>query len=102
MTCGDRGEHTATCRRTGLWPPGPQALAAPPAAARYTGPDSISFKVPYPAWMAHHRRARCRRSALRITDTELALIAALAMIGDSSRPNSGYSAPAATGTPSAL
>jgi hypothetical protein len=92
MTCGDRGEHTATCRRTGLWPPGPQALAAPPAAARYTGPDSISFTVPYPAWMAHHRR----------TDTELALIAALAMIGDSSRPNSGYSAPAATGTPSAL
>ena len=42
------------------------------------------------------------RSALPITDTELKDMAAAAIIGDSSRPNTGYSTPAATGTPSAL
>ena len=33
---------------------------------------------------------RRSRSALVITDTELKLIAVAAMIGDSSRPNTGY------------
>ena len=41
-------------------------------------------------------------SALAITDTELKLMAAAAIIGLSSRPNTGYSAPAATGTRSEL
>jgi hypothetical protein len=42
------------------------------------------------------------RSALATTDTELRLIASAAIIGLSSRPVSGYSTPAAIGTPSAL
>lgn len=41
-------------------------------------------------------------SALVMTETELKLIAAAAIIGESSNPNSGYSTPAATGTPKAL
>ena len=49
-----------------------------------------------------HNSTRRRRSALLITDTELKLIAALAIIGLSSTPKTGYSTPAAIGTPSAL
>ena len=37
-----------------------------------------------------------------MTDTELRLIAAPAIIGLSSRPQNGYSTPAATGMPRAL
>jgi hypothetical protein len=39
---------------------------------------------------------------LEITDTELKLMAKAAIIGDSSHPVNGYSAPAASGMPSAL
>jgi hypothetical protein len=39
---------------------------------------------------------------LLITDTDDRLIARLAIIGESSQPNTGYSTPAAIGTPSAL
>ena len=46
--------------------------------------------------------ANRRRSELVITDTELRLIAALAMIGLKRMPKNGYSTPAATGTPSTL
>jgi len=42
------------------------------------------------------------RKALLITETELRLIAAAASIGLSSRPNTGYRMPAATGTPMLL
>lgn len=41
-------------------------------------------------------------SELLITDTELKLIAAAAIIGDNSMPKNGYSTPAAIGTPAAL
>jgi hypothetical protein len=43
-----------------------------------------------------------RRSELVMTDTELKLIAAAAMIGESSKPKNGYKTPAAIGTPAAL
>ena len=43
-----------------------------------------------------------KRSAFAMTDTELKLIAAAAIIGLSRMPNAGYSAPPATGTPTAL
>jgi hypothetical protein len=46
--------------------------------------------------------ARLRRSALAMTDTELKVIAALAIIGLSNTPVTGYSTPAAIGTPSTL
>jgi hypothetical protein len=36
---------------------------------------------------------------LEITDTEEKLIAAAPITGESNSPNTGYSAPAATGTP---
>ena len=42
------------------------------------------------------------RSEFAITETELKLIAAAAIIGLSSNPKNGYSTPAATGTPRAL
>ncbi len=49
----------------------------------------------------HSLTFRSRR-ALLMTETELRLIAAPAMIGLSSQPKNGYSTPAATGIPSAL
>ena len=42
------------------------------------------------------------RSALPMTDTELKLMAAPAMMGLRSKPKNGYSKPAAMGIPSAL
>ena len=42
------------------------------------------------------------RSELLITETELKLIAAAAMIGDNRIPKNGYSTPAAIGTPAVL
>jgi len=41
-------------------------------------------------------------SELPITETELKLIAAAAIIGDNSIPKKGYSTPAAIGTPAVL
>ena len=49
-----------------------------------------------------HKFARHSRKALLITDTELKLMAAAAIIGESSRPKKGYSTPAITGAPGAL
>lgn len=49
-----------------------------------------------------HRVTRRRRNALAITETELKLIAAAAIIGLRSTPKNGYSTPAAIGTPAAL
>jgi hypothetical protein len=58
--------------------------------------------------LAHQLReggaSGCRRSrsALAITDTELRLIAAAAIIGLRSSPAKGYRTPAAIGTPKRL
>lgn len=49
-----------------------------------------------------HKLIRRNRKALVITDTELKLMAAAAIMGESSRPKKGYNTPAATGTPAAL
>jgi hypothetical protein len=49
-----------------------------------------------------HNVARRRRRALPMTDTELKVMAALAITGLSKRPKNGYSTPAAIGTPSML
>jgi hypothetical protein len=46
--------------------------------------------------------ARRSRNALPMTDTELRLMAAAAIIGESSRPNTGNSTPAAIGMPTPL
>ena len=50
----------------------------------------------------YHSFVSLSRSAFPITDTELKLIAALAMMGLRSSLKTGYSAPAAIGTPMAL
>ena len=49
-----------------------------------------------------HSEVVRRRNAFAITETELKLIAAAAIIGLSSNPNTGKSTPAASGTPNAL
>jgi hypothetical protein len=49
-----------------------------------------------------HNAARLSLSALPITETELNVIAALAIIGLRSSPNHGYRIPAAIGTPARL
>src|SRR3989338_2396516 len=49
-----------------------------------------------------HIFTRFSRSAFVITDTELKLIAAAAIIGESNKPKTGYSTPAAIGMPSTL
>src|SRR5882672_6513120 len=49
-----------------------------------------------------HRRTRRSRSEFVTTLTEDRAMAAAAMMGDRSIPKTGYNAPAATGTPSAL
>jgi hypothetical protein len=51
---------------------------------------------------SRYSSVRRSRNALPMTDTELKLIAAAAIIGDSSKPKNGYNTPAATGTPSEL
>src|SRR5689334_835710 len=53
-------------------------------------------------WTADHTFAVRKRKALPITETELKLIAAAAIMGLSSSPNTGYSTPAAIGTPTEL
>lgn len=50
----------------------------------------------------HAQRRVLNRKALPTTDTEDRLIASAAIIGLSNQPNTGYSRPAAIGTPSAL
>ena len=56
----------------------------------------------------HHAQSQAVNVSLRsrrellITDTELTLIAAAAIMGDSKIPNAGNRTPAATGTPRAL
>ena len=64
--------------------------------------DTLTHRNEYSATLGVHSAAVRSRSALAITDTELKLIAAAAIMGDSSRPVNGYRIPAATGTPAAL
>lgn len=51
---------------------------------------------------SRHSGTRRNLSALLTTDTDDRLIASAASIGDSVMPSSGYSTPAASGTPAAL
>jgi len=72
------------------------------ARHRHRSEERPHREASIPPAPSDHSSARRRRSALPMTDTELKLIAAAAIIGDSSRPNTGYSTPAAIGTPAAL
>jgi hypothetical protein len=58
--------------------------------------------VPHREGITYGRRMPRRRSAFPMTLTDDSAMAAAAMIGESNSPNTGYSTPAATGTPAAL
>jgi len=62
---------------------------------------SFAARFAYASY-AGYRRAPRRRSALLTTDTDDKLIASAAIIGLSNRPKTGYSTPAAIGTPMLL
>lgn len=63
----------------------------------------VSVKTTYAVILSHaYSLTFLRRNALPITETELRLIAAAAMIGDNNKPKKGYKTPAATGTPREL
>lgn len=53
-------------------------------------------------WQQAQMLIRRNLKAFVMTETDDRLMAADAIIGDSSRPNTGYSTPAATGTPTVL
>jgi hypothetical protein len=58
----------------------------------------LPFEIP-----TYGYREMCRsRNAIPITDTELTIIAAAAIIGVSSNSKNGYRTPAAIGIPAAL
>lgn len=65
-------------------------------------PVSLGDRCPGHHFYRDHSFTFRSRKALLMTETELRLMAAPAMIGLSSRPKNGYSAPAATGIPNAL
>ncbi len=65
---------------------------------RRNGDDQPSIEAQF----AGHILTLLSLKALAMTLTELAAIAAAAMIGDSNNPNTGKKAPAAIGTPAAL
>ena len=58
--------------------------------------------TPLFSWETHYSSKLRRRSALPMTETELNVMAALAIIGLRSTSKNGYKSPAATGTPSKL
>ena len=62
----------------------------------------LGLITPWRGCLFPYSRTVRRRRALPITETELRLMAAAAIIGLSRSPNTGYSTPAATGTPSVL
>lgn len=82
-----------------------EVLAKLPTDYSPTG-STPSISTPAIHWMltglSNYKFTLRSRNALPITDTELRLIAALAIIGESSQPKNGYKTPAATGMPSVL
>ena len=66
------------------------------------GPIDFLINALYSSMCGFHSFARFNLNAFTITDTELKLIAAAAMMGESSSPKNGYSTPAAIGIPSTL
>ena len=83
--------------------PHPLASLAPSPASAGEG----LFSAPSPAprervGVRAYSRTVLRRSALPITLTDDSAIAAAAITGDNRIPNTGYSTPAAIGTPAAL
>lgn len=55
----------------------------------FSGNSHLILRVPHPCSLLTHNPARLNRNAFAITDTELKLIAALAIIGLNNHPNTG-------------
>ncbi len=66
------------------------------------GADAIRLPRRIGQMLKVHNSTFRKRNAFVITDTELNVMAAAAMMGLSRSPNTGYSTPAAMGTPRAL
>ena len=77
----------------------PKLVISKSPMRKKTGKMGISSGLARAQGYSGDRRSR---SAFPITDTELNVIAALAIIGLSRRPKKGYSTPAAIGTPTTL
>lgn len=73
----------------------PSISRMPPLSSR--APQEVFQQPP-----AVHKATRRSRSALAITETELKLMAAAAIMGLNNTPRNGYRTPAAIGTPAAL
>ena len=97
--CGGGSASAAAGGSAGVPYPGSECLWRRGPGERRTCDQSLESNC---SAFAVYSRTRRRRSALAMTDTELNVIAALAMIGVSSSPKTGYRTPAAIGTPSAL
>jgi hypothetical protein len=74
----------------------------PPREPAPTSPRKERGEVREVAPLSQPNLARANLNALPITLTEDNAIAAAPIIGDSRMPNTGYSTPAAIGTPAAL
>lgn len=104
---GGRGTHALSITRRELHDRMPLRVAVAGMAAELA-PAGTGRGAPGPgrairvcATLLPHRLV-CRRSALATTETEDRLMASAAIMGLSNRPDTGYSRPAAMGTPSAL
>jgi len=62
----------------------------------------LRFSLLRSTLITFYKCTRLSLSELLMTETELKLIAAAAIMGDSNMPKNGYSNPAATGTPAEL
>ena len=103
------GSSGAGRSRTRIVPQQRRKATFEPRRRRRSAPHETRGSAdPYVAGMTRaaprmtHGTARDRRSAFSTTDTELSDIAAAANAGVNVQPVTGYSRPAASGTPSAL
>jgi hypothetical protein len=80
----------------------PAAAAAPHEEEEHSAMISIHIRVDITCLLSTHSRTRLSRRALLMTETELNVIAAAAIMGLSRIPKNGYRMPAAIGMPSEL
>jgi hypothetical protein len=106
-----RRDHQLWVQRDPLKPP-PHPPQGPPVFGMWAVACCVVMTKPlklaaHPHWQSGFGKQDYRlyfrsRSAFAMTDTELKLMAAPAMMGLSRMPKKGYSTPAATGMPTVL
>jgi hypothetical protein len=81
----------------------PGYFNAPKSSTHKNPAGSANLKFEISAFESlSHNSSLLNRNALAMTETELKVIAALAIIGLSNNPVTGYNTPAATGIPMTL